>query len=458
MTYRRSKPIKNKNGKNIETRLFTRWQSAMRPIDRFASGQLDGVLKVLKWDLGARINSACGIESRLTAYDEQIFESYERLIGSYRTVVNMNLSGNDVAVIREIWEGVHSVLLSRLMIAGEKLDGSINPILAEKKEIVANGLRVASRRCDGLYQRFKLEHQRDCISCMRKAMTDEADYARGFAVLEGFVTLATERLAESLHEIYVTESQNTHAALNNLSARPQAQYYYDLLLAEQQILAPIIKIQLQEIERRLGSAYPNEHEPIQKALLILKEAYQHVNGEIAEIWGFFARAEEQMKENLGQPIFEPENRDDFVQSFEELEFFSENLPAEFEEMRSDFAPKYAQFLDGVAEAVREQITEEHSRREKERIYYMRKFCSEQEILVKEAAACFGDILRHYRNNTDVLKNSEFADIAAGIGETIEIKIDGMSECLATFMEETNEIITKLAKNTAITLPQEFDNN
>jgi len=251
--------------------------------------------------------------------------------------------------------------------------------------------------------------------------------------------LALEHLTKQLYEIYCASSQDTRSALNNLSARPRAQYYYDLLLEEQQILAQIVKIQVQEIERRIA------YEPCE-AVLMLKEAYQRVCGEIAEIWGFFEG---------GQAGFEPESYEDIANVLETAEFIDERMLVDFEQMRSDFTPKYTKFLEACAEAATNQMAQKQGRAAKERVYYMRKAATEQSILIEEAGACFSDILAFYQGNNEVLATGEFAEIIAGIGETVKIKIDGMNEGLEMFLEESNGIIDHLANNEALGIPEDF---
>ncbi|MCL2171036.1 MAG: nucleotide exchange factor GrpE [Defluviitaleaceae bacterium] len=422
--------IAAKPARPVEARAYALWRGAAAGADGFAGRLADGFMLGIKRILCGRINAACGIESRLTAYDEEIFMTYRRVIDAYKAAVavDMGEAAPERAGVYEIWNGIHSVLGSRLVGAA---DAPGNPVLAEKKEIAAEIIKNAMAICDNMMDDF----------VARRRSGFAADLCRGFLagdiceIVDNFAKAAIDELIGGLHGVYADAAHVAQIKLNNLSARPQAQQYYDLLLTEQQILAMLIKIQVSEIEKRLKS---NEDLPLTAAINILREAHQRVGGDIAEIWGFFAEEGERIKQNLGRADFQIDTPQELISDFV-------NIPAKDWVINSDLAQKefstrYDLFLDCLDEYAGGIIGDKLRRLAKERIYYLRKAASEQDILVKEAIACFSNILQYYKDSAEALAASDFGDITAGIGETIEIKLDGMNESLEYFKQESNGMI------------------
>ena len=443
--------MKKATNLNIENQVFGKWLSVIRVVDKFSQRVSEDISRQTKYILAGKILFACGNDESLPSFDLRIYESYLRIIGSYRSFVSIYLEtaqSFQIESLKEIWNGIYSVLVSRLLVNSDKQpEPDVNPLLVEKKRIVSKSISAASKDCEKLFRSFRDKEGHSWACNLRRLTIENLGYRQILEYFDDLRDAFFEETLDSLYSIYCHGVQNALENLNNLYSRRDASYYSDLLKEEQEILRQIVKLQVAALENEIKGKTSAEVEIVEEAILILKETYQRESREIGLLDELFEHGSERVRENKGQISPSLENSDDFREEFYEIQVFSEHQPAFYEQFNSNFVSKYPVFkekLDEYAGEIAEQDLSQVSRRA---TYFAKKAISSRELMSKEICDTFVAVLDYFNDSKEYFSSCEHGDIIKGIAETLSIKVFSINEGCDFYMLENERLLTDFSNFT-----------
>ena len=439
--------MKGEKSENLiaESKLFDKWIAAVSIIDKLVEAARFDMFRSLKYLVVEKINTACGNDEALSSYDIEIYDAYMRIIGTYRQVVDIYLDPNRPIVslpVKEIWDGIYEVLMSRLLAISEK-DNFANPVQAEKKEIVAKIITTAAGHMDSITQLIEDEFAAAENISIRQDLLgmDDIKYEDVQNICNDIADNAKKQCLRDFYATYISAVKLALVNLNDLSERHNVSYYNELLKEEQDLLRQIIVVQVMALEKATseGLATDAEANVLEDALNVLREAHQRESGEIDRIERLFNESAARNRENLGQVVMDVENEAEFSASFDELSPFGRDLPTIFETMKQSFGKAQIDFAKGAAEFANERLRGYVGKLVMQEIYYNKKAVSALVMMSNDVALCFGGILDHYNEYKESLDVSDDKEIVKGVAETILIKIDSLREAVQGFEEDTDRL-------------------
>jgi len=293
--------------------------------------------------------------SRFGDADIELYEHCNRLMDSFKEAIS--LSGQlDIAIA----DGIVTVLLSRI-----KTFDELGSLLGEKNAIIS----------------------------------------------EAILKLANSQNMTNAYELYAEAQEQCYAQLNNLSERKMINLYLQFMKEELEILATIIKVQIQALESC------EETDELNKFLNILREAYQRFGAASVQLNEAFHQTDEIALES--------------VEPFED-----EAIKSEITQLAEDILTKILE-----CEKI-ELIKQKHS---------LQQMLSSKTMLADEMVRIFIEMLKNWP-----VSDGEAQDILQGIKESIEIKIEGLQESIKQISEECNSIVDDLGKSFETPLFREND--
>ena len=444
--------MENNQNLGAENEIYNKWMAAAAVLDKFAAKTASNCFRKLKYFIGSKINTSCGNDESLSSYDVKIYDAYMRIIRSYEEVASIYLDADSPISspgIKAIWDGIYAILMSRLLVNGEK-ENFVNPVEAEKKEIVSRSILAASAQMDVSIARILWNSQPEWAARLKRQLVFDMTFENFNQAIENICESIRKECAEEFYQVYTLRVKSAVSNLNDLSLRHDVSYYNELLKEEQDILKQIVVVQVMALEKAVseGLAEEDEAKTLEDALNILRETYQKESSEIAQIDRLFSESAARNRKNLGQAVMEIEDFADFAASFEEIVPFKNNLPAIFERTKQNFADKYSVFKNLANEYISKRVKEYLSKTTMRTIYNSKKDVSQTIHMVLEASRCFGNILNYYEDNKEYLLNLEESDIIKGVAETILIKVESLDEAIVEFEKDADIIIAGLSINTA----------
>ena len=329
--------------------------------------------------------------------DEEVYVCCTKLMQAYKDTINLyerfqkDITTPDVA---DILDGIITVLVSRLREFEEASGSVLNPITQEKQLIIAEALESLTTSI----------HQ-NVSACL------QGDFL-------------------PLYESYNENLTTCGGMLNDLDSRRMVQFYLTLMEDEWEILSSIIKIQVRALEQAVDNAPSDantlEKVAIHKILTMLREAYQHFGRSSTETFAIFHNPEVLGKREK----FVPTPYDDFC---EILRGCVDNKA---------FKEFYAEIRQEVEAVFGRQKMESFKA-----IYNFRRMVNDEMMLAEEMINIFKML---HESWLIPVEEGEGTDIVKGVGETIEIKIESLSEAMQLMREETNKLIESFSPNVAPT--------
>ena len=440
-----------KNFKN-EGRIFGKWVAAVSVIDKLTEAARGDVLRGLKYLVAEKIGTACGNDEALSSYDIEIYEAYMRIIGAYRQVAAMYLDAEKPITsppVKEIWDGIYEVLMSRLLAVSEK-DNFVNPVMAEKKEIVSKIIGAAAEQMDDITQRIIESRRHEENIDMRQRLLGAGDisFEDIQAVCEEVAFNAKSRCLRDFYSTYISAVKLALINLNDLSERHNVSHYNKLLKDEQDLLRQIVVVQVMALENAAaeGLATQAEADVLEEAMNILREAYQRESSEADRIEKLFDESAKHFRENMGQLVMDVEGEEDFAASFDEIVPFGDDLPTVFETMKQAFVKARDEFADVTADFAAAQLKEYVDKLVLQEVYYNKKAASALAMMSGDVSRCFGSITEYYDANSEALSECDEKDIVKGVAETIIIKIDSLNEATQAFEQDTHELLSVFSQD------------
>jgi len=446
-----AKTTKTENLK-LESKLFSKWTAAVSIIDKLVEAARDDVFRGLKYLVAEKINESCGNDEALSSYDTEIYEAYMRIIGTYRQVVDIYLDPERAITsltVKEIWDGIYEVLMSRLLAISEK-DNFTNPVVAEKKEIVSRIITTAAEHMDSVAKQItKSCALKENIAFRQRLLeTEDITFEEVSAICEEIAVSIKSRCVRDFYGTYISAVKLALVNLNDLSERHNVSYYNELLKEEQDLLRQIVVVQVMALEKANSEGLATEAEAtvLEEALNVLREAHQRESGEIDRIERLFSESAANFRENMGQVVVNVDGEEEFAASFDEIIPFDKDLPAIFEAMKQSFAEARNDFADISAEFATGRLDAYVGKLVMQEIYYNKKAVSALVMMSNDVASCFGRILEFYSENNVHLAECAEKDIIKGVAETLLIKIDSLNEAIEVFEGDTQGLFDAFSKN------------
>ena len=214
--------------------------------------------------------------ARLGKSDEGVFDHLVYIMEAYREVISL-FDGHIKNTSPDLVEGLCDILTSRLRQFEDDATGPGNPVALEKYAILESAIINTARQIEDLENSYILDSLSpagaNCI-CEPSAATQ----LLCDAILDNNLP--------ALHAIFTQNLQTCLSNIDDLHARKTASYYTDLLEREWEVLGLIIQVQVRAIEAAFEAAHesdpdaaPETHENTAKysmynILSKLREAYQ----------------------------------------------------------------------------------------------------------------------------------------------------------------------------------------
>ena len=407
-----------------------KWAEYSTVLSDFAVETAADLFARLKYMIGDKINTVCNSDDGLPAYDIKIYDSYARILAAYALVADIyNDSAKPVTApyAKEIWDGIHAVLVSRLPIA----EINNNPINAEKTEIVVAAILDALARLDSLADRAALD--------AKAAAPQLAD-----ASVETLRTFSESIIAEraaAIYEIFSATANSALERLNDISGRDGVSHYMQLLTEEQEILRQILVVQVLALEDLIKDANSGinaqEAAILQEALTILRETHQREGAAISFINELFS---------AGRNAANLQEESDFAADICVIAAFGENNDMVLTDFAGRLNSRQAAYRTTAANLLTRQVTAYHDKHVMERMYFCTKAVSELERLVRDTCGCFGAIIESFEAHKDELSAAPGFDIITGVAETISIKLESLGDGIAEFLQDSEGRINEFPQN------------
>jgi len=441
--------VQKNTGLAKENRIFGKWTGLFAYADRFLHMRQGDFFRRLKHFVAQNLSNAC-FDDRypLSAYDTEIFDSYCNIIAAYRTVADHHRHGASSLLnpeIKSIWEGIHSLIMSRLISEADEAeadDTGINPIIAEKKGIVADTISVSVNEMEDIFAGFWTDKaweksRKDIIA----RLTNMPDFDGLQDILNEAATFLKEFCAPLLYDVYVQSVKSALENLNNFEIRKVAAGYNALLKEEIEILRQIIVVQAMALDKMIWKNETSTEEAafLNEGLSILRDIYQKEGLAASRINKVFMEAATRNKESLGQSIVDVELCPDFIASLDEVDICP-NLPVVYENFKTSVAEKLTAFKEHLHQYLEQAKKEQDAKQTAKALYFAKKNIWQATQMAQECTVCFVNIAEHFKDNEELLSNADDNGIIKGVAETIEIKIDGLKEATIAFDEEMTELI------------------
>ena len=422
----------------MANRVHSKYKGLASFLERFLSVRAGDYCSRLKYFVTEKISAACSSDVTLSAYDVDIFEAYDNIMQAYKMVAEHHVAGEKILEnpqIRQIWEGIYALIMSRLMAEGEH--GGDNPILAEKKGIVADGIAEASRRIDELFAAYKQSDSWNQLSTDAHKALIYADY-EAFAKQLQLVSEDILGFVDELYAIYVQNVESILNSLNNFETRSQASAYNNLLKEEIEILRQIIVVQAVAVEKAIWQkeTTPEETEFLSEALTLLRETYQQEGQAYNAISKAFMEAAVRHRENMGRVVMDVEAAEDFAEELAQIEACPD-MPVVYEGFKILLEEKFAPLKKLLNEFMFTHLESFDSNLSSKKVYFLKKAAWQAGQIAEECALCFADIVKAFVEHEEYFAGTPESDILRGVAQTIEIKVETMKEATKEFFEDSD---------------------
>lgn len=344
-------------------------------------------------------------ENSFALYDEQIFDIYKNIIQSYKLFlcryekINFNFN-ND---IQKNLNGIIAVLNSQISFFEEKDNLGINPIITERKNIIAKYL-------DNIY----IDIEKFLKVTFEKLFQTSNDISN-----EKINEIFIKYLQENIIISYKENLKSCFNSINDNENRQVISYYNDILEEEKEIFASIIKVQVKALEDLCSSQ--EEKQIIQDFLFPLREAYQHCKKQFDEHNKNIKCINTNLDININK------DTEDIYQVLTNI------LNVKFEDIK----------LNDKLENIIIETLENKYLDLLEKANILLKDLNETKQIFEEVCNQFVKIYKFISTKTKQYESTQFNEIINGIFETINIKIENLEENKKQFLNECINIYDKI---------------
>lgn len=362
------------------------------------------------------------MNSMFPSFDEKIYDYYNELILCYKEANQIYEKSKSELVsenLQKLLEGLCSVLKARIYDFEETHkvveckdadDNIVNPVYFEKKIIIEDILKCFV---------FEIEKQKEQL------IEKLDDDIKAFRLKSEKINDVFEKeFKEKVIDIFSLYIKACAARLNDVQKREVATFYMELLKEEKEILATVIKVQVDALENQEQTG--EEAEITQRILAKLREAYQHANKYVDSIIEDFHGIDFKTAMNF-QIEFDDLNEFVFIEknSFESIDKIIEEFDEKFNNVFAQIIDNLYANDDTQAKAT-SAIENDFS-------------------LAEEVIETFSEISEISHGICERIKDDKHREIAAGILETIQIKLE--------ILNEEKENLKESLKNTPVKIQQ-----
>lgn len=333
-------------------------------------------------------------EKSFALYDEKVFEIYTSILESYKVFLKQYKGANVILNdnIQKNLGGIIAVLESQISFFDEKDNFGINPILAEKKQIIANRLDIIYEKLNTIIK-IKIE---DLITDFIQNDDDQ--------IKQVFLSYLTDEIGKCYEE----NLKACFYSINDNENRRIISYYNDILAEEREILSSIIKVQIKALEDLCEN--DEEKDILNKLLKPIKEIYQFSNKE------FDCLTENIKSINASININIQKDTDDIFKIFEDI------LNVEHNETSVS--------KDKILNSLKHFINKRLYFKYEETIQnldILKKDIKNTNLLFESINNKFIELYKFIEQNLNKYNETEFKDILNGIFESINIKLENLKE-------------------------------
>ncbi|MBR1737254.1 MAG: hypothetical protein IJ736_09605, partial [Firmicutes bacterium] len=334
------------------------------------------------------IMEAVGQDNRLVSFDEKIYEYYCSLIEYYKSAAQIYKKYEDMFVsenVKKLMLGLQNVIVSQLEEFEETQKINVcegNPIAEEKKNIISGAKKT--------FLKDTAIIKKELLSDIEEINNDKTN------------RIYCDKYAQRLYEEYKECVKKTVGMLNDIDRREVANFYYEMLKEEREILSSVVKIQIDAIEKEIQTK--DEEEIIEKILFELREGYQKICKNVDDLTETFAG----MK-NKGEIKLKGED------SFKK-ELMSEN---NCEKELKEYLYKFQKSIFDRIEEISENVPKKNAQ--------IKSIIDDTNDLIQEMTEIFAEITKYTDDNRITIDEYDNKEIIYGVYDTIDIKIDTMKE-------------------------------
>lgn len=451
---------------NIDKDLLCRWIEVLDTIKQYSNKLINDCFFSIRVKLMVKILNQISKENKLSKYDEKIFEYFHHLMWYYYQTINLYEQNKESITnpkVKDIMDGICTVLSSQLNQFEENQQNEYiymdrittrNPIRIEKDEIISKAKNKVLKSMSFINDKYN-ENQNDfCYNYVISNILNSRDsHLTYITLLDDIYKGIINNTIDLLYQTYIEITMTSIEKINNLQFRKAANFYYESIKQEKENLEIIIKVQINALEDELKNMNIEvlEHQKINQILDTLIEAYQHLGREIESLAAYFKEIESASKEiNLL-------NKEQFVDYI-----VNEGSKKYIQDLSSKEFPNDIKILNDKINETKLDFEFELNKTTKEIINYklvcfnksndikteINNFIKDKTAMTNEFLECFIYIKNYYDENKESLFNTSYSDIFKGIYETIEIKIESLSENRDMFLENLYNVSNNLNFNIA----------
>lgn len=449
---------------NIDKDLLCRWIEVLDTIKQYSNKLVNDCFFSIRVKLMVKILNQISKENKLSKYDEKIFEYFHHLMWYYYQTINLYEQNKEAITnpkVKDIMDGICTVLSSQLNQFEENQQNEYiymdrittrNPIRIEKDEIISKAKNKVLKSMSFINDKYN-ENQSDfCYNYVILNIFNSRDsHLTYITLLDDIYKGIINNTIDLLYQTYIEITMTSIEKINNLQFRKAANFYYESIKQEKENLEIIIKVQINALEDELKNMNIEvlEHQKINQILDTLIEAYQHLGREIESLAAYFKEIESASKEiNLL-------NKEQFVDYI-----VNEGSKKYIQDLSSKEFPNDIKILNDKINETKLDFEFELNKTTKEIIDYklvcfnkandikneVDNFIKDKTAMTNEFLECFIYIKNYYDENKESLFNTSYSDIFKGIYETIEIKIESLSENRDMFLETLYNVSNNLSFN------------
>lgn len=396
-------------------------------------------------------------ENRLSKYDEKIFEYFRKLMWYYEQTISLYEQDKDNITnlkIKEIMEGIYTVLSSQLKQFEENQQYEYinssqrnikNPIRIEKDEIIVKAKNFVLEIVANLLGEYIRAKGEICFKYIISELTNSTNSHNSYIeILQNIYYGIIDNDYKNLYKAYCYITKGSIEKINNLQFRKAADFYYESIKQEREILETIMTVQVNALADELKHTELEviEQQQINQILDTLIEAYQHLKREIESLEIYFKESENKTKE------IKLMNLDEFKQYIIDegaKKYIDDLIPKQFPNdiakldnliinSKSNFETKFNEYIKQIIDYKIVCINKNYNISDE-----INDFAIQKSNMIDEFINCFKIIKDYCDLNLENLNQAQYNEILNGIYETLQIKLESLEESKQLFLNSINSI-------------------
>lgn len=396
-------------------------------------------------------------ENRLSKYDEKIFEYFRKLMWYYEQTISLYEQDKDNITnlkIKEIMEGIYTVLSSQLKQFEENQQYEYinssqrnikNPIRIEKDEIIVKAKNFVLEIVANLLGEYIRAKGEICFKYIISELTNSTNSHNSYIeILQNIYYGIIDNDYKNLYKAYCYITKGSIEKINNLQFRKAADFYYESIKQEREILETIMTVQVNALADELKHTELEviEQQQINQILDTLIEAYQHLKREIESLEIYFKESENKTKE------IKLMNLDEFKQYIIDegaKKYIDDLIPKQFPNdiakldnliinSKSNFETKFNEYIKQIIDYKIVCINKNYNISDE-----INDFAIQKSNMIDEFINCFKIIKDYCDLNLENLNQTQYNEILNGIYETLQIKLESLEESKQLFLNSINSI-------------------